>query len=75
MFRRCAEDAATAGITNEVIVIVPGFIAEEGKLEAVLAVGFSVAASAIATVFGEDGDEVVGERNGSGFGRGDLDCF
>ena len=73
VFRGGPEDAAAAGITNEIIVVVPGFVAKEGELEAVLAVGFSVAASAVAAVFGKDGDEVVGEGNGGGFVRGDLD--
>lgn len=51
MFGSGAEDAATAGIANKVVVIVPWFVAEEGKFEAILAVGFSVATSSVAAVF------------------------
>ncbi|MCB1079905.1 MAG: hypothetical protein KDM64_18950, partial [Verrucomicrobiae bacterium] len=61
MLRRGRKNAPTAGLANEVIMIVPGLVAEQGQSEVVLATRFSVAASSVAPVFGEYGNDFVGE--------------
>lgn len=73
MFWSGPKDPAFPGIANKIVIVVPGFVTEEGKFEAILAGGFSVAPSSVAAVFRENGNKVVGERNGGGFSRSYFD--
>ena len=73
MFWSGPKDTAAPGIANKIVIVVPGFVTEEGKFEAILAGGFSVAPSSVAAVFRENGNKVVGERNGGGFSRSYFD--
>ena len=73
MFWSGPKDTAAPGIANKIVIVVPGFVTEEGKFEAILAGGFSVAPSSVAAVFREDGNKVVGEGNVGGFSRSHFD--
>ena len=73
MFWSGSKDPALPGIANKIVMVVPGFVAEKGKFEAILAGGFPVASSSVAAVFRENGNKVVGERNGGGFSRSYFD--
>ena len=73
MFWSGPKDTAAPGIANNIVIVVPGFVTEERKFEAILAGGFSVAPSSVAAVFRENGNKVVGERNGGGFRRSYFD--
>ena len=73
MFWGGPKDTAAPGVANKIAMVVPGFVAEEGKFETILAGGFPVAPSSVAAVFRENGNKVVGERNGGGFSRSYFD--
>ena len=73
MFWSGSKDPALSGIANKIVIVVPGFVTKEGKFEAILAGGFPVAPSSVAAVFRENGNKVVGERNGGGFSRSYFD--
>ena len=73
MFWSGSKDPALPGITNKIVMVVPGFVAKKGKFEAILAGGFPVAPSSVAAVFRKDGNKVVGEGNGGGLSRSHFD--
>ena len=54
-------DAAAVVLGDNHLVVGFGLVAEEGELEAILAVERAVAGTAVAAVFGEDGKDVGGE--------------
>ena len=75
VFRGGTKDPASPGLLHKVLVVVPRFIAEEGKFESILSVCFSVTATAVASLPGQYRNHFIGkaDRNEcSHEGNGDL---
>lgn len=54
-------ESSSARFVDQMFVVFVGFETEERESKAVLAGGFSMATAAIATEFGEDGDDLIRE--------------